>query len=105
MHVGRSWGGGGHIEAACPCPGVGRDVVVAIGKTEAARNAVIEAAAMGAPEGMVNFPLFGAIDDYRAAVEHEAAERVRAARVGFRIYDMKFGMSCAATLIDPEVQT
>lgn len=116
MHIGRSFGGGGHIEASCPCslepcglvdtekvaddcdhhppaacktmrtghpadecPGVGRDVVVAIGKTEAARQAVIDAAAMGEPEGWVNASLFDAIDEYRAAVQHEAAERIRMA--------------------------
>ncbi|KUN16536.1 hypothetical protein AQJ23_44900 [Streptomyces antibioticus] len=114
MHIGRSFGGGGHIEASCPCelepcglvdqdkvdetcnqhppaacktmrsghsaedcPGIGRDVVVAIGKTEAARQAVFEAAAME-PQGFVNASLLGALDDYRAAVEHEAAERIRA---------------------------
>ncbi|MYR43089.1 hypothetical protein [Streptomyces sp. SID5910] len=113
MHIGRSWGGGGHLEAACPCPlepcglvdrdkvvdecdqhspmacktmrtghrpedcpGVGRDVVVAIGRTETARSTVIDAASME-EAGYVNLFLLDALDDYRAAVEHEAAERIR----------------------------
>jgi hypothetical protein len=86
------------------CPGVGRAVVVAMGKTEAARQSVIDAAAMGEPEGTVNLSLFFALDNYRAAVEHEAAERIRAlaqrtakrGSVGFA------GLSSAADHIDPE---
>ncbi|PPS86437.1 hypothetical protein [Streptomyces sp. MH60] len=115
MHIGRSWGGGGHLEAACPCPlelcglvdldkvsdecdqhspaagkttrtghrsgdcpGVGRDVVVAIGRTAVAHQAVIDAACLESSSGYVNASILGALDDYRAAVEHEAAERIRA---------------------------
>lgn len=59
------------------CPGAGRDVVVAIGRTEAARQSVIDAACME-PVGCVNASIFDALDAYRAAVEHEAAERIRA---------------------------
>jgi hypothetical protein len=141
MHIGRSFGGGGHLEATCPCPltpcglvdtatvvdeceqhpparcktirtrhrpedcpGTGRDVVIAIGKTEAARQAVIDAAAMGEPAGTVNLSIFFALDDYRAAVEHEAAERIRMhattmSRPGSVGYA---GLSSAANLIDPE---
>jgi hypothetical protein len=139
MHIGRSWGGGGYLEAACPCPlepcglvdvgkvstecdqhppiagksmrsghpaedcpGVGRDVVVAIGKTEAARQAVIEAAAME-PEGFVNASILGALDDYRAAVEHEAAERIRLCNhEHYEVAGPMFATE-AANHIDPEV--
>ncbi|HLL34197.1 MAG TPA: hypothetical protein VK545_09960 [Streptomyces sp.] len=140
MHIGRSFGGGGHIEATCPCPlepcglidtekvvdecgqhpparcktmrtghpaedcpGVGRDVVIAIGKTEAARQAVIEAASME-PEGFVNASILGALDDYRAAVEHEAAERIRNSKRLRDYTDDHMGdCNAAADLIDPEV--
>ncbi|MEU3285600.1 hypothetical protein [Streptomyces longwoodensis] len=141
-HIGRSFGGPGHIEATCPCdlapcglvdtdsvsnecdqhpptacktirtghpaedcPGTGRDVVVAMGTTEAAQQAVIDAAAMGEPAGTVNFSLFGALDDYRAAVEHEAAERIRALKstvVGQS--EWLDGVDDAADEIDPEVR-
>ncbi len=112
-HISRSFDGGGHIEASCPCPlepcgmvdtdkvvpectqhpptacktmrdshpadmcpGVGRAVVIALGRTDKARQAILDAAAMES-EGFVNASIFDAIDDYRAAVEHEAAERIR----------------------------
>jgi hypothetical protein len=140
-HIGRSFGGPGHIEATCPCPlaacglvdmdnlsdeceqhppercktmrtghrpedcpGTGKAVVVAMGKTEAAHQAVVDAAAMGEPEGWVNFSLFGALDSYRAAVEHEAAERIRDSE---RLRSLTDGhmSDCdeAADEIDPEV--
>lgn len=58
------------------CPGVGRDVVVAMGRTIKAREAVVNAADEW--DGVYfSFELDDAIDDYRAAVEHEAAERIR----------------------------
>ncbi|MGV9546834.1 hypothetical protein [Streptomyces ardesiacus] len=141
MHIGRSFDGGGHIEAACPCPlepcglvdrgkvsdkcdqhppaacktmrtghpaescpGVGRDVVTAMGKTEAARYAILDAAAMDAPGGWVNASILDAIDDYRAAVEHEAAERIRAMKerlIGHS--EWLDGVNDAADEIDPEV--
>ncbi|MFF3312490.1 hypothetical protein [Streptomyces sp. NPDC002952] len=144
-HVGRSFGGPGHLEAACPCPlalcglvdmdnvsdecehhppmrgktmrsghaaedcpRTGRAVVVAMGKTEAAQQAVVDAAAMGEPAGTVNFSLFGALDEYRAAVEHEAAERIREANWAVSFSDAFYvgtGMQDAANLIDPEVQS
>lgn len=142
MHIGRSFGGGGHIEAACPCPlepcglvdqdkvadecdqhppmacktmrtghrpedcpGVGRDVVVAIGKTEAARNVVFEAAAIETQPGYFNASLLGALDDYRAAVEHEAAERIRNSK-RLRDYTDDHMSDCyeAADEIDPGVR-
>jgi hypothetical protein len=85
------------------CPGFGRSVVVAMGKTEAAHQAVVDAAAMGEPAGTVNFSLFGALDNYRAAVEHEAAERIRE----FPWEECGYGdTNCpcdGANLIDPEV--
>jgi hypothetical protein len=85
------------------CPEIGRDVVVAMGKTEAAHQAVIDAAAMGEPEGTVNFSLFGALDEYRAAVEHEAAERIRNSK-RLRDYTDDHMGDCneAADEIDPE---
>ncbi len=140
MHIGRSFGGGGHIEAACPCPlepcglvdrdkvsdecdqhpptacktmrsrhpadacpGVGRDVVVAIGKTERARGELIAQAATE-EEGYVSVSLLDAIDDYRAAVEHEAAERIRNSK-RLRDYTDDHMSDCnmAADEIDPEV--
>ncbi|MFF9525383.1 hypothetical protein ACF1DV_25890 [Streptomyces achromogenes] len=86
------------------CPETGRGIVVAMGRTEAARQAVIDAAAMGEPEGMVNFSIFEALDDYRAAVEHEAAERIRNSK-RLRDYtdDHMSDCNAAADLIDPEV--
>lgn len=90
------------------CPGIGRAVVVAMGKTEAARQAVIDTAAMGEPEGWVNASLFDAIDAYRAAVEHEAAERIReetklAKAMGVLEPDKFRPCRDAADQIDPEV--
>ncbi|MFJ6636590.1 hypothetical protein ACIQMR_35280 [Streptomyces sp. NPDC091376] len=92
------------------CPGTGRAVVVAMGKTEAAHQAVIDAAAMGESAGTVNFSLFGALDDYRAAVEHEAAERIRedswSRRDRWGRYEneqREAGQCHGADLIDPEV--
>ncbi|MFD9442138.1 hypothetical protein [Streptomyces sp. NPDC060001] len=58
------------------CPGVGRDVVLAVGRTDKARQAVLDAACLE-PEGFFNLSLLDALDEYRAAVEHEAAERIR----------------------------
>lgn len=141
-HIGRSFDGGGHLEANCPCPlepcglvntdtvvdectqhppmacktmrtghaaedcpGVGRDVVVAIGKTHNAYNAVVEASSME-PEGFVNGSIFDALDTYRAAVEHEAAERIRSSERLRSFTDDHMG-DCneAADEIDPEVTT
>lgn len=141
MHIGRSWDGGGHIEAACPCPlepcglvdrgkvvnecdqhspmacktmrtghraedcpGVGRDVVLAIGRTETARSTVVDAASME-DAGFTNLFLLGAIDDYRAAVEHEAAERIRVMKerlIGHS--EWLDGVNDAADEIDPEAR-
>lgn len=94
------------------CPGVGRDVVVAMGRTIRAREAVVKAA--GEWDGVYfSFDLDDAIDEYRSAVEHEAAERIRtelAERVkkldGFwaEIRTVSTAQH-AADLIDPEVTT
>lgn len=85
------------------CPEIGRDVVVAIGKTEIARQAVIDSAVME-PEGFVNASILGALDDYRAAVEHEAAEWIRNSE-RLRSYTDGHMSDCfeAANEIDPEV--
>ncbi|WP_063803504.1 hypothetical protein [Streptomyces silvensis] len=143
MHIGRSFDGGGHLEASCPCPlepcglvdtekvvdeceqhpparcrtmrtghpaddcpGVRRDVVVAVGKTKAARDEVLEAAAMETLPGYFNASLLGALDDYRAAVEHEAAERIRNSdRLRDYTDDHMSDCNMAADEIDPEVTT
>lgn len=85
------------------CPGIGRDVVVAMKRTAEARQTVIDAAAMGEPEGWVNASLYDAIDDYRAAVEHEAAERIRnSERLRSYTDDHMGDCNAAADEIDPE---
>ncbi|MYW28327.1 hypothetical protein [Streptomyces sp. SID2119] len=86
------------------CPGIGRDVVVAMKRTAEARQAVIDAACME-PEGFVNASILGAIDDYRAAVEHEAAERIRnSERLRDYTDDHMGDMRAAADEIDPDVE-
>jgi len=141
MHIGRSFDGGGHIEAACPCPlepcglvdtakvvdecdqhppaacktmrtghpaencpEYGRDLVIAIGKAEVARNAILDAAARDEPTGWMDPSILDAIDEYRAAVEHEAAERIRNSK-WLRDYTDDHMSDCnmAADEIDPEV--
>ncbi|MFE7399592.1 hypothetical protein [Streptomyces sp. NPDC057557] len=97
--------------SADECPGVGRDVGVAVVRTYAARQAIVDAAAMGEPAGWVNASLFDAVDEYRAAVEYEAAKRILelratvtalAARQPFKNgYDA--ALMVAALTIDPEV--
>ncbi|MET9126919.1 hypothetical protein [Streptomyces sp. NPDC004528] len=138
MHIGRSFDGGGHIEAACPCPlepcglvntdtvdpsciqhpperyktmrtghaaddcpGVGRDVVIALGKTGAARLSVFDVARS---EDSDDGDLFDALDTFRAAVEHEAAVRIRNSE-RLRSYTDDHMGDCneAADEIDPEV--
>ncbi|MCQ6554769.1 hypothetical protein NPS70_16410 [Streptomyces sp. C10-9-1] len=86
------------------CPSVGRDLVVAVGRTDAARQEVINVACME-PEGFVNAGIFDALDDFRAAVEHEAAERIRYWERGARtLLPLERGAARgAANLIDPEV--
>ncbi|MFF6928341.1 hypothetical protein [Streptomyces californicus] len=87
------------------CPEIGRDVVVAMKRTAETRQAVVDAAAMGEPEGCVNASLFDAIDDYRAAVEHEAAERIRnSERLRDYTDDHMGDCNAAADAIDPDVE-
>lgn len=139
MHVGRSFDGGGHIEATCPCPltwcglvdtenvapscdqhppmrcktvrtghpaedcpGYGAALVMAIGRTEAARQRIIDVACVE-PVGFVNASILDAIDEYRAAVEHEAAERIRAGMIGDDPHYQLRRADWAADEIDPEV--
>ncbi|MEU7243393.1 hypothetical protein [Streptomyces sparsogenes] len=140
MHIGRSFAGGGHIEALCPCPlapcglvdtenvdpecdqhpptrcktirtghaaedcpEYGAAVVVAVGRTETARQRIIDVACLE-PEGFVNASILGAIDDYRAAVAHELAERIRCSERLRSYTDGHMGdMNEAADFIDPEV--
>jgi hypothetical protein len=144
MHISRSFDGGGHIEANCPCPllpcgfvdtdnvsdecdqhplghfkairsshpahecpGVGRDVVIAVGKTHTAHQAVLNAASLEPESGYFNASLLGALDDYRAAVEHEAAQRIRAEESTMRgdASEWREGLRHGADTIDPEVAT
>ncbi|MFB7479548.1 hypothetical protein ACFUEM_08640 [Streptomyces anulatus] len=92
------------------CPGTGRDVVVAMKRTAEARQAVIDAAADG-ERGFISPDLLDALDEYRAAVEHEAAEHIREDSWGRRDRWGRYenesrerGMEDAADLIDPEVE-
>ncbi|MCM2391734.1 hypothetical protein [Streptomyces albipurpureus] len=88
------------------CPGVGRDVVVAMKRTIEARRAVVAAADEW--DGVCfSFELDDAIDEYRATVEHEAAERIRTLdrRKVDRFADAwEEGVEHAAELIDPDVE-
>lgn len=128
-HIGRSWNGPGHLEALCPCPKaeckqhppenmktirtshrpedcpeIGRDVVVAMGRTIKAREAVVKAADEW--DGVYfSFELDDALDDYRAAVEHEAAERIRNSERLRDFTDDHMGdCNAAADAIDPDVE-
>ncbi|WP_050987906.1 hypothetical protein [Streptomyces sp. W007] len=86
------------------CPGIGRDVVVAMARTIKAREAVVKAADEW--DGVYfSFELDDAIDDYRAAVEHEAAERIRNSE-WLRSYTDDHMSDCneAADAIDPDVE-
>ncbi|GGX26816.1 hypothetical protein [Streptomyces chryseus] len=86
--------------SADDCPGVGRDVVVAMARTYAARNEIIREA-MTEAEGYYSVGLLDAIDEYRAAVEHEAAERILSAP--FRDHMLQpHQRRAAANLIDPK---
>jgi hypothetical protein len=144
-HIGRSFGGPGHLEATCPCalapcglvdtenvsdecdqhppmrcktmrtghpaencPGVGRAVVIAMRATEIARQVLIDAAASGEPAGWVGGGFFDAVDAFRAAVEHEAAERIRDETALLKAHgvlepDKYRPCRDAADQIDPEV--
>ncbi|WP_327379423.1 hypothetical protein [Streptomyces sp. NBC_01212] len=90
--------------AADDCPGIGRDVVVAMGRTAKARQAVVDAAALEA-EGFISPDLLDAIDEYRAAVEHEAAEAIRSSAY-LRSYTDDHMSDCieAADFIDPDLE-
>ncbi|MGW0468314.1 hypothetical protein ACWDX6_24065 [Streptomyces sp. NPDC003027] len=140
-HISRSWDGGGHLEASCPCPlapcgmvdrdavdpacmqhppercktmrsghapadcpGYGAGVVRAIGKTEAAWLTVFDVARS---EDNDDGDLYDALNEYRAAVEHEAAERIRDWERGARtLMPLERGAARgSANLIDPEVTT
>ncbi|MEU1037673.1 hypothetical protein [Streptomyces sp. NPDC005907] len=142
-HIGRSWDGGGHLEALCPCPlepcglvdrdkvsdecdqhppsacktmrsghsaedcpGIGKSLVLAVGRTDKARHAVLDAACLE-PEGFFNASLLDALDEYRAAIEHEAAGRIRTHDFDANLAGTRCGCSegltdDAADLIDPE---
>ncbi|MFE6494106.1 hypothetical protein [Streptomyces sp. NPDC057748] len=79
------------------CPGVGRVVVVAMKRTYEAREAVIREA-MSEAEGYYSIGLLDALDGYRVAVEHEAAERIRAHSFAAHETD---GADAAADFVDP----
>ncbi|MFB7823852.1 hypothetical protein [Streptomyces hydrogenans] len=87
--------------AAEDCPGFGAELTEAIGKTELARIAVFDVAAS---EDADHGDFLDALDAYRAAVEHEAAERIRV-----RAWSGEFapnevdGAVGAASFVDPEV--
>ncbi|MFD6361854.1 hypothetical protein ACFWFX_18680 [Streptomyces roseolus] len=137
-HIGRSWGGPGHLEALCPCPlapcglvdrdnldpecqqhpvgrmktirtghaaedcpGFGVSLTEAIGDTELARIAVLDVAAS---EDADHGDFLDALDAFRAAVEHEAAERIRHwEREAQTLLPLERGAARgAANLIDPE---
>ncbi|MEV7250237.1 hypothetical protein [Streptomyces cyaneofuscatus] len=86
------------------CPGIGRDVVVAMKRTIKAREAVVKAADEW--DGVhFSFELDDAIDNYRAAVEHEAAERIRCSeRLRNYTDDHMNDCNAAADAIDPDVE-
>jgi hypothetical protein len=86
------------------CPGIGRDVVVAMARTAKARQDVIDAAALEA-EGFISPDLLDAIDEYRAAVEHEAAEAIRNSEY-LRSFTDDHMNDCseAADFIDPDLE-
>lgn len=86
------------------CPGIGRDVVVAMKRTAEARQAVVDAAADEA-EGFISPDLLDALDEYRAAVEHEAAEHIRCSEY-LRSYTDDHMGDCieAADFIDPDLE-
>ncbi|MFI9123859.1 hypothetical protein ACIGW0_31460 [Streptomyces bikiniensis] len=93
----------GHAEA--DCPGHGAALTEAVGKTELAHRAVIKVAA----GKVVDFlDMYDALDAYRAAVEHEAAERIReetrhAKTMGVLEPDKFRPCRDAADQIDPEM--
>lgn len=76
--------------------------MIVIGKTDAARQAIIGAACME-PEGYFSPVLLGAIDAYREAVAHELAEKIRSAPFEEHFLQ-KHQRARAADLIDPEVK-
>ncbi|MFJ6237962.1 hypothetical protein ACIQH0_28230 [Streptomyces griseus] len=90
-----------HLE---DCPEIGRDVVVAMARTIKAREAVVKAADEW--DGVYfSFELDDAIDDYRAAVEHEAAERIRnSERLHNYADDHMSDCNAAADEIDPDLE-
>ncbi|MFB7919246.1 hypothetical protein, partial [Streptomyces sp. NPDC056061] len=88
------------------CSGVGLDVVLVMRRTFEAREHVVREA-VSEEEGYFSVGLLDALDGYRAAVEHEAAERIRAEfHEAFEAsQEVLSGTDAmlAADLIDPEV--